>query len=244
MPEGEVGGDEEPPPPAARHDGADRAARQRVVVIGPVHAIGRAARPGQVRGPGRHHHVDLLLLPRQVLHRQRHGRIAQAEDGVHTFLVVPAPCDRHADIGAVLQVAEHQLDRHAIHAPAEILDGEARGDHIPHALLVGKHAGHVVQHADLDHAVRDAGLGTPFGRADGGERQARRRRRAGCLRFMIASSGWSFLMGIMPCAARRRTGGVSAHGEARRAEAHMALPRRSGRQGTSAAPSRSMVRVS
>ncbi len=136
-----------------------------------MHAIGRAILAGEVGGARGDHDVHLLPFARKILHREGDGGIAEAEDGVHLLLVVPAPRDRHADIGAVLQIAEDELDRHAEDAAAEILDGEARADDIAHALLIGEDAGHVVQHAELDHAVRDAlGGGAARQQADKGQR--------------------------------------------------------------------------
>ena len=125
--------------------------------------VRRAAAPGQVGRPRRDRDVDAVLLPRELLHRQGDGGVADAEDGVDPFLVVPAAGDPHPDVGAVLQIAEDQLDRAAQHPAAEILDGHARGDDIAHALLVREGAGHVVEHPDLDHIIGGLGEGAPGG---------------------------------------------------------------------------------
>ena len=168
--EGVVGGQEEPAVAAGLHDRAAGAHGQRVGVIGPVEAVGGAGLARQVRGAAAGHDVDLLLLARDRLHGQRHGRGGQVHDRVHLLGVEPLPGDGRADVGLVLVVGADDLDRGALHGAAEILDRHLRG--FERALPAQRRIRprHVVQDADLDDVVRDFGVrgrSHQRGRADG-----------------------------------------------------------------------------
>ena len=83
----------------------------------------------------------------------------------------------------VLMVGRDHFDRLAQHGAAEILDRHLHGLDAVLAGQVGHHAGLVAQHADLDHVVRDLGLGGPGQRASA---QAARVCLNAC--FMVVSS--------------------------------------------------------
>src|SRR5919108_474392 len=64
--------------------------------------------------------------------------------------VLPSPRDPGGDIWLVLVIAADRLDRLAQHRAAQFLDRHFGGGEGPRATLVGKIAGHVVEHADGD----------------------------------------------------------------------------------------------
>ena len=80
-----------------------------------------------------------------------------------------------ADVGLVLVVGGDDLDLHALLRGAEVLDRHARGDHRARRPRGRRRGSTVVQHADLDHVVRDLRLRAPAAHsasADGGDQRA------------------------------------------------------------------------
>jgi hypothetical protein len=148
-----VHGEEEPALPAAAQDGVGRAARERVAVEGPVDAVGRAGAACQVRHRGGGVDHQPLLLPRHALDRQRHAAVGDVHDDVHAVVVVPAPRQGRAHVGAVLVVARQHLHRPAEDGAAEVGHRHPRRLDRARPGQVGEEAGLVVQHADPDHAV-------------------------------------------------------------------------------------------
>jgi hypothetical protein len=61
--------------------------------------------------------------------------------------------DRGADIGLVLMVGDHDIDRLAEHGAAGILDRHARGNDRAGAAQVGIEARLIVENADANDAV-------------------------------------------------------------------------------------------
>jgi hypothetical protein len=151
--EGIVGGQEEPAVAALLDECAAGADRQRMRVVGPVEAIGRAGFAGEIRGRRTGDDVDLLLFLGDGLDRERHRRGRQLHDRVHLLGVVPLAGDVGGDIGLVLVVGIDDLDRHTQHLAAEILDRHLCGLDRRFAAEIGIDARLVVQDADLDLAV-------------------------------------------------------------------------------------------
>ncbi len=71
MTEGVIRGDEEPGIRAALHHGLAGDLAERVGVVSPVDAVGRAGRPGEIRGAGPRHQEDLVLVAGDLLHGER-----------------------------------------------------------------------------------------------------------------------------------------------------------------------------
>jgi hypothetical protein len=110
----------------------------------------RTALAGQRQRAGGAGDVDLLERACDLLHRQCGAGIRQVHDQLDAFGVVPAPGDPGGDIRLVLVIAADRLDRLAQHGAAQFLDRHFGGGEGPRAALVGKIAGHVVEHADGD----------------------------------------------------------------------------------------------
>ena len=91
--EGVVGGHEEPAVAAGFDQRAAGADRERVRVIGPVEAVGLAGVAGQARSRRADDDVDLLLLLRELVDRERDRGGRQLGDHVDVFDVIPAPRD-------------------------------------------------------------------------------------------------------------------------------------------------------
>jgi len=159
-----VGGEEEPGIAALLHQGTAGTDRQRMGVVGPVETIGRAGLTGQVGGRGTGDDVDLLLVGRDALHRQRHGGRGQFHDGIDLLGVVPLARDVGGDVRLVLVIGADHLDRRALHFAAEILDRHLGGLERPFTAEIGIDARLVVENPDLDLAVRDFGGGRRKGR--------------------------------------------------------------------------------
>ena len=69
--------------------------------------------------------------------------------------IEPLPGDCRADVGLVLVIGEHDLDRLAEHRTAGILDRHARGNDRTRTAQIGIEAGLIVEHADPDDVVGD-----------------------------------------------------------------------------------------
>ena len=82
-------------------------------------------------------------------------------------IIEPLPRECGADIGLVLMVGEHDLDRLAEHGAAGILDRHARGNDRARAAEIGIEAGLIVEDADPDDVVGDL-------RARGGRAKCKR----------------------------------------------------------------------
>ena len=168
---GVIGGQEEPAVPAFLHQGAARAHSQGVGVISPVETIGRTLRAGQLGRRSPRGHGDLLFLGGQSLNGERHRGCGQLHDAVHLFGVIPLARDVRRDVGLVLVVGGHDLDRRVHNLAAEILDRHQGGFIGILTAKVGINAGLVVQNADLDGAVRYLGHGRCGNQADRRGRQ-------------------------------------------------------------------------
>ena len=168
---GIVHGDEEPGVGAGLHQRAARRDRERVRVIGPVEAVGRAGRAGQRRRRRGHDDIDLFPLGGDSLHRKRDRGQGEVGDHVDAFDVIPAARDGGGEIKLVLVVGVDQLDLLAEHAAAEILDRHFRGFDRPLAVKIGVCSGLIGENADLDalrrgrrarkHTAGGDGGGTP-----------------------------------------------------------------------------------
>ena len=156
---GVIDGDEEPGVHAVGQLRLNGALGQRVGVIGPVGAHGRAFRVGGFRRCGPGQQIGLFRRRHHVLHRQRDGRGRAADDRIDTILLDPFLGDGHADIGLVLIVRDDNLDRGVTDLAAEILDRQLDRSHRAGAAVVGIGAGLVIHHADADHLVRHVGSG-------------------------------------------------------------------------------------
>jgi hypothetical protein len=158
MAEGVIRSEEVPALSALLRHGGRRAARERVGVVRPVQAERAAGLTGQI-GRGRAHmQREPPLLPREVLDRQRHGRVRQVDDHVDA-LVVPAPGDVRADIRLVEMVGRDNLDRLAQDLAPEILDGHPDCDDGAGTGGVRARAGHVRQNADPHGIAADPAPG-------------------------------------------------------------------------------------
>ncbi len=67
--------------------------------------------------------------------------------------IKPFARDGRTDIGFVLMIARHNLDRLAEHGAAEILHGHPGRDHRARTAQIGVEPGLIVEHANLDDIV-------------------------------------------------------------------------------------------
>ena len=155
MAEGVVDGDEEPGIAPLRHDRLGETRGQRVAVINPGGFIRRAGLAGKGGAADRARNGDAVFLGGELLDRKRHRRIVEADRHVDLADLEPLAGNRGADIGLVLMIGEHDLDRLAEHRAAGILDRHARGDHRARAAQIGIETGLIVEHADPDDIVGD-----------------------------------------------------------------------------------------
>ncbi len=151
--EGIVGRQEEPVLAALLHHGAARALGQRHGVVRVLHGVGAALLVGQRRGAGTVHHEHALLLLRHLGHGQRRARVGAAEEHRQALRVDPLARLAGGDVGLVLVVGGDQLDRHAQHLAAEIVDRHLDRHGAVLAFHVGVQARHVGDEADLHLAV-------------------------------------------------------------------------------------------
>ena len=166
--EGIVGGEEEPGLAAGLDDRAAGAVRQHPGVVGPVDGVRRAGLAGEVRGRGARDEKRLVLVPRHLVDGERHRRGRHVDDHVDLVDVVPLPRNRRADFGLVLVIGGDDLDLHAFFRGAEVFHCHARRDHRALPREVRVEARLVVQHADLDDAIRDLRLGSAHGKSHRG----------------------------------------------------------------------------
>jgi len=157
--EGVVGGEEIPAVAALGHQRTAGADRQRVSVVCPVEAIGRALLAGQFGGGGTGDQIDLLLALGNALYRQRHRGGGQLHDRVDLLAVVPLPRDVRGNVRLVLVIGGHDLDGGIEYLAAEVLGSHLRCLERPLAAEIGIHAGLVVEDADLHLAVGNLGRG-------------------------------------------------------------------------------------
>ena len=127
--EGIVGGEEEPGVAAGLHDRLAGAVGERPGVVGPVDRVGRAFGAGQVGGGRARDQEHLVLVPDDLVDRERDRRGRHVDDDVDLVDVDPRAHDVGADVRLVLVVGADDLDLHALGGGAEILDRHARGDH-------------------------------------------------------------------------------------------------------------------
>ncbi len=145
-----VGGHEEPAIAAGFHQRAAGAERQRVGIVGPVETVGLAGVAGQARRRRTDHDVDLFLLLRQLVDRERDRRGRQFRDHVDVLDIIPAPRNGTAEIRLVLVIGGDDFDLLAEHLAAEILDRHLGGLERPFAAVIGVDPRLIVQDADLD----------------------------------------------------------------------------------------------
>ena len=105
-----------------------------------------------------------------MLDRQRHRGIVEAERHVDLAGLEPLPGNGSADIGLVLMVGKHDLDRLAEHGAAGILDRHARGDDRAGTAEIGIEPGLVVENAYSDDIVGDLRAGGRGPQTDDRER--------------------------------------------------------------------------
>ena len=96
-------------------------------VISPVKTVGRTLCSGQFRRRGTGGDGDLVGVLGQRLHGECHGGRRQLHNGIDLFGVVPLARDVGCDIGLVLVVGGHDLDRLAQHGTTEIFDSHQCG---------------------------------------------------------------------------------------------------------------------
>ncbi|MEE9927668.1 MAG: hypothetical protein PBU43_06095 [Microvirgula aerodenitrificans] len=164
--EGVVGGQEEPVSGTGLHHCPTGTVGQREGVVGVMDPVRRTFLVGQRGRTGAVVDDDALLLRAELLHADADRRVQQVDDHVHALGVEPFARLGHADIGLVLVVGRHDLDRLAEHLAAEIVDRHLHGRDRALATDGRVHAGHVGQHADLDAVgvgLRLAGNGTEGG---------------------------------------------------------------------------------
>ena len=114
---------------------------------------GGAVLSGERRAADRTGDGDAVLLRRDLLDCERDRGIVEADGHVDLIGIEPSARNRGADIGLVLMVGGHDLDRLAEHHPASVLDRHARGDHRAGTAEVGIEAGLIVEDADANDAV-------------------------------------------------------------------------------------------
>jgi len=171
MPESVVGGKEEPGLAAALGDFLRRADRERARVEHPLQGVRVTEFSVEVGSAGRVNDQQALALIGDVLDGKAHCRNRHVDNQVDLIAVVPLPRDAGGDVGLDLMIGGNDLDRLAQNRAAEVLDRHSRGGDGARTVRRRGGAGHVGEHADLDHIVRNLRLGG-FGR---GRRQCGKR---------------------------------------------------------------------
>jgi hypothetical protein len=93
------------------------------------------------------------VLGGELLDRERHRRMVEADRHVDIFVFKPAARDGGTDIGLVLMIREDDLDRFSQHRTARVLCRHAGGGDRTRTTEIGIETGLVVEHADLDDVV-------------------------------------------------------------------------------------------
>ena len=107
----------------------------------------------------------------ELLDRERHRGIVEADGHVDLVGIEPLARDRGADIGLVLMVGEHDLDRLAKHRAAGILDRHARGNDRAGTAEIGIEARLIVEENPYsDFVVGDLRAGGSARQTDDRER--------------------------------------------------------------------------
>src|SRR6516165_2532335 len=160
MPEGVICRQEEPTiHPAPFHNGRGRALGEGISIVDPVDSVGRAGLAGQGSGPCGGGDSNLILLLRYPLNRERNGRVAEAENGIDHFCIVPTAGDSTADVRLVLKVRGYDFDGLTINGATKVLYSHSDCGHVTWPLDVSIRSGHIVEHTDLNNIVRDLGPG-------------------------------------------------------------------------------------
>ncbi|MNM87992.1 hypothetical protein D3C81_1001890 [compost metagenome] len=170
--EGVVHGDVIPAVAALVDQAAHQRIRHGVGVPGPMESRGRAVLIGQRHGAAGGDDVDLLLLARHFLHRQRGRRVGEVDHHVDAVGIEPAARQRRSDIGLVLVIGGQHRDGLAQRLAAELLDGHLGGDDRALAGQVGIGAGHIGDDADL-HAAGVGQGGSGLRQAEQGGRRGK-----------------------------------------------------------------------
>src|SRR5208282_2001671 len=119
-------------------------------VVGPVHSVGIALRPGQVGGRRTGDDEHLVLLGGDLADRECDAGIRHVDDDIDVVDVIPVVGNLGADIRLVLVVAADQLDLHVGMGLGEVGDRHFGGDDRAGAGGVRIKARHVREHPDLD----------------------------------------------------------------------------------------------
>ena len=143
-----IGVEDIPGIPARLDDGRALGFREHVGIERPLDGVGRALRPGQIRGRGRRGDEHLVLLACDTVHRQRNRGVRQVEQHVHAARIAPLSGDRGADIGLVLVIGKNHVHGEAV--IAEFLHRLPRRGHRSRSPDVTERARLIVQHADAD----------------------------------------------------------------------------------------------
>jgi hypothetical protein len=151
-----VSREEEPGIAAVLRDRRAGAVREHPGVVQPVDGVGRTGLAGEVGRARAGGEEGLVLVLRDLAHRERDRRGRNVRDGIDALGVVPLARDVGADVGLVLVVGRDDLHlEFRLVLLLEILDGELGRDDRAGTADVGVQARHVVQHADLHDAARD-----------------------------------------------------------------------------------------
>ena len=157
-----------------------------------MHRDRRAGFVGDAHRGGAVEHDDLVLVLGDVDRGERGRGSRDVHQRVDLLRVEPFPRDRRGDVRLVLMVGKNHLDRLAEDFSAEIFRRHPGRGHRADAGDVGVEARHVLDHADLHHAVGDLFLGVS------GVNRCERQRRGGKHR--------GFSHGFLPMADGSRPG--------------------------------------
>src|SRR6266702_7102877 len=137
-------------------------------VVGPVHGVGRTLRSGELRASRSRADQHLVLLPDDLVHRERDGRVRNIHNEVDPVLVEPLARDYGSHVGLVLMIGENHVDPASGGLGAVVLDRHLRGEHRAASLKVRVYAGLIVEHGDADRLVlRGDGAGQGQRRKNG-----------------------------------------------------------------------------
>lgn len=152
MAEGVIDGNEEPFLSPLTDDAFDQCIGTSIGIPRPMNRVGRAFGSRQIsRADARRDH-DAVILLCEVYSPQCYRRIGEVKYRINVVDFIPMPQDVQADVGLVLVIPEHKLDRTAIDLASELLDRHLRGLDGPVAGQIREHTRHVGQHTDFNRA--------------------------------------------------------------------------------------------
>jgi hypothetical protein len=146
--------DEIPGLSARPRDGVAGQFRQGIGVIVEVKADRRTGFAGEIRRSRPADDENPVLLPRDFKDRKSSRGGRATGDHVDAFIVKPFARLLRGDIRLVLMVGGNDLDLLGKNFVAEILRRQPRRRNRTTAAIVGKNAGLIVEHADLDDVIR------------------------------------------------------------------------------------------